>query len=1078
MTLAHRNLPAGALAALLLAAAVPAEAQIYVYPRRPSQTPNVHYHEFDWRYVDLLRGQAAEQSPEWNPGRRAHPLTWWGSPDGTEAVGKLRSWTDPLPAALAGATPPADSKVRPPSATPKRARSGGIRLYFYESERATAERAAASIVESYQKLIERFRYTPTRTVPYFLYDSYIEFLQTNLFPIQEGVLGVTSSRGLEMSLPYFGDHRFFHEVSTHEFAHQFTFQKLGAVATAAKTKSDPLQQFPLWFLEGLAEYYAHDGLDPEGEVLIRDLILDPDPEEGYAFTDFFSDAYGYLPTYKLGQARCAFLQETYGPWFIQQVLEQSVLMVQVPDRKQTLNFKQLLTRLTGDSPRTIHEKFTTWVKQRAYSVWLNSSPKPDQLMPVEGGPEDAFALAGSPDGNLLMVRSANMRTRQFVLRLFDPRAPGSGKTIAHDSVRGVESLHPVAPRNFTIGRTRLAWVAQTRGHDVIYWHDYTHRAERGAIIKPDRYTQKVRREKGWRAHIKVGGRHTLDLEGAGVSVVESIALSPDDRRVAVIGTARGGRRDVWVADLTGGRLTRVTDDWFSEREVTWGPGGLVYTSDSTGHGMYDLFRVRDPDRPAPERLTHGGRDALDPVALADGRILYVAHDGTGANVYELFEDGLVLRRTRAATGLYDVTGGPDGHLWALHVYEGRRVPSRIDRRSLLSEPMNAPAEDPIPPREPWRVPITGDADYKASSVSNWQLLFAFANIAYGRNYRGDNILFGSLAAIGADRLRNHVIGAVASAYGSFALTTAELFYANQEHRLQWQASVFQDLRPRFDDTFRQFDDPQCNLCGFYSIDRFFGARGVIRYPFDQFLHLQGGLGLGYVDFLLDPSWGDYLESSTVDGMNARDYWESENAGMRPRAEGSVSIGYSDLRGHPFTGPIAGSSAMLALSGTVDPTVPTGWVAARLDAEHYIPLIGRSNIAMRMSAGQMAGGRDTPGYYLYSSYTLRGVPLGTTELLFGETYGFGILELQFPLDALIRVLIFDLEGVIGVDFGGVGDNPRDAWRNRVLDFALGVNLALGPLELRWHYANPVDVGGRILPNDGDWVTNISLGYRYQ
>jgi hypothetical protein len=49
---------------------------------------------------------------------------------------------------------------------------------------------------------------------------------------------------------------------------------------------------------------------------------------------------------------------------------------------------------------------------------------------------------------------------------------------------------------------------------------------------------------------------------------------------------------------------------------------------------------------------------------------------------------------------------------------------------------------------------------------------------------------------------------------------------------------------------------------------------------------------------------------------------------------------------------------------------------------------------------------------------------------------------------------------------------------VFDYVVGVNLALGPLELRWHYANPVNVGGRILPNNGDWVTNIALGYRYQ
>jgi hypothetical protein len=597
-------------------------------------------------------------------------------------------------------------------------------------------------------------------------------------------------------------------------------------------------------------------------------------------------------------------------------------------------------------------------------------------------------------------------------------------------------------------------------------------------VRADRFTRKVTRVKGWQVKLSVGGRHRLDLQRAGLSVIESIALSPDDRQIAVVGTARGGRRDVWVLELASGRMNRITDDWFSEREVSWGPAGLVYTSDSTGHGMYDLFRVADPSRPQPqiERLTSGGRDALDPHAAADGRILFVAHDDSGANVYEVLGPGLVVRRTQASTALYDVAAAPDGDLWALHLYKGKRVPVRIERRTLMSEPAPGPVIDPVPAVEPSRLRIAGDQPYQASSMANWELLAAFANIGVGRDYRGDTLILGAAAIVAADRLRNHVVGLFGQALGTLATTEVDLFYSNQEHRLQWQAELFQEPRWRLDYTF---DRLGMSLGGpILSIDRYFGGRFEARYPFDQFLHVQAGAGAGGVDFVLDPYYRDALELTTLpDGSNARDVWERANAGVRPRIEAGAEIGYTNLRGHPFTGPIAGSSAMLEVFGTTDPTVPTGWGYARVDAEHYVPLIGRSNITMRMSAAQMDGGRDTPGFFLYAPYTIRGVPL-SDPLLFGKAYGFGIMELQFPLDAIIRLFIFDLEGVIGVDFGGVGDDPRDAWRNRVLDYALGVNLALGPLELRWHYANPVNVGGRILPNNGDWVTNISLGYRYQ
>jgi hypothetical protein len=155
----------------------------------------------------------------------------------------------------------------------------------------------------------------------------------------------------------------------------------------------------------------------------------------------------------------------------------------------------------------------------------------------------------------------------------------------------------------------------------------------------------------------------------------------------------------------------------------------------------------------------------------------------------------VVRRTQSATALYDVAPAPDGALWALHLYKGRRVPVRIDRRTLLSEPADAPAADLVPAVPPGRLPLAGDHEYKASSPRNWTLLFAFAQIAAGNNYRGEFLLLGSAAMLAADRLRNHVLGIQAQAYGSLQLTNAEIFYGNQEHRIQWQASLFQELRP-------------------------------------------------------------------------------------------------------------------------------------------------------------------------------------------------------------------------------------------------------------------------------------------
>ena len=151
---------------------------------------------------------------------------------------------------------------------------------------------------------------------------------------------MTSPESLDLTLPYFGDHRLFEDVSTHELAHEFTIQKLmHRGERGRRCRSAPLMQMPLWFIEGLAEYYAKRGLDPEAEVLVRDLMRQPD-DDGYVLGDFFEDRFtDGLWTYKVGQARCAFLEETYGKGTIQRILEESPRLVSLaqPRRRQQLS---------------------------------------------------------------------------------------------------------------------------------------------------------------------------------------------------------------------------------------------------------------------------------------------------------------------------------------------------------------------------------------------------------------------------------------------------------------------------------------------------------------------------------------------------------------------------------------------------------------------------------------------------------------------------------------------------------------------------------------------------------------------
>jgi hypothetical protein len=564
----------------------------------------------------------------------------------------------------------------------------------------------------------------------------------------------------------------------------------------------------------------------------------------------------------------------------------------------------------------------------------------------------------------------------------------------------------------------------------------------------------------WRVRFRFGKRARFEVGSYGIVAVEALALSPDGEQIAFVGVTEAGDRDLFVLDTTAkeDRLIRLTSDPHAERHVSWGAGGIVFSSDATGHGRFNLFRAHPDQRGHIERLTTEARDHFDPAILPGGKVLFVAHDELGANVYELGIAGL-HRRTSVSTGVFDVGPGPHGALWVLHHYQGRLVPALLPGSRLIDE-WTVDSMDLGVPRAPPRLKLTGDFGYSAAAWSSWQ--FAGAMGFLGATSDG---IFGQLIALAHDRLRNHSLLLTMFAYGSPKLIDFAVLYTNGVSRSVWGLGLFQDVRYRLDrsvgsDGFR-----------FLSGERFFGALGVIRYPLDRFRNVQLGLSAGGV--------ARFIEDDTRDALAARgllEDWRSEHDGLSARVEATASYGYSTIRYRIDTGPIAGGSALIAATVAADPVERNSYAALRVDGERYLRISGRSNIFVRSGAAYSFGAL-APGFYLSSFDTLRGVPYGDERFLLGTAFLFATTELQFPLNPVVRIPGIDVEGLLAFDGGAAGDSAEAVWDRRVLDFALGTNFGFGPLVIRLHFAWPIDIGAP-LPNQGNHTVNFSFGYRYQ
>ncbi|MFY1831062.1 tolB protein precursor protein [Myxococcus fulvus] len=953
------------------------------------------------------------------------------------------------------------------------AKAGGVRFYFYERERIVAERAAPLIEEAYRYLVDTFQYVPTETFPYILYSSYQEFLQTNLFPLSEGTLGVTSTEGdLKLTLPYLGDHRLFEEVSTHELAHQFTIQKVRTVTEQAKVFGEPLQAIPLWFIEGLAEFYAKRGMDPEAEMLVRDLLVNPDLYKGYAFLDFFSPGpYGYLWIYKVGQVRVAFLEEEYGKGFIQRVLEDSPRLVGGAKDTPSLKFEELLERLTGDDPKRLSARFENWLKRRAYKTYLGSEQSAPALDLLDKAPGYITAFTSSPDGSVLALRTIVPETGESRLYMMDPRAPDKNVRVASDGMPGVESLHPISGRNFALSKDKLAFVAEITGRDVIYVQDYKHTVEKRAqdvLVRRNPIRTGIDREVGTSVNLELGERKAYRIDKHGLLAAYSPAISPDGRWVAFIGIQDEGLRDVYVIDLNASpdaKPLQLTDDVFSERQVTWGPAGIVFTSDATSHRKFNLFRVKQDAPRQVERLTSEERDHADPVALADGRVFFTAFNNSSSDLHELMADGRIVRRTDLTTGVFEPGPGPEGSLWMLFHVSGERKPAVLRPPRMLA--LDVPPEPPPEPPNPLAVrPLTDATPYRPFARQNLEFgpIFGFAGAGGGG-------FVGQLFAAASDRMRDHQFILTLAVYGSFDLTDGYMLYINDERRTTWGGGLFQSLRFRVDQTF---DDLPVF---FTSAERYFGALGSLRYPLSTFLFIQGDLSVGGTKYFLDDDTEFRLFFPDRNEANREllSLWNQRNGSIRFQTELSGQIGYDSLKYHYATGPLSGSSALLETTVGVQPFDSEAYGNVRIDAERYFPIYGRTHLFLRGGAGTTLGGRYARSYFLSSFDTLRGVNFGDERWLLGRNFVYSTLELQLPLNDIIRVaFLSDLEAVAGVDVGGVGNSSRDLWDHRVLNAAIGFNVSLGPLLMRLHFARPLDINAAAGKPDSGWVTNFSLG----
>ncbi len=656
-------------------------------------------------------------------------------------------------------------------------------IYYYEEELPGIEYAVLMAERWYARLSRLLNHDLSNRQPLILYASSPHFRQTNTLQgdLGEATGGVTEILKRRIVLPFAGPLPETDHVLGHELVHAFQFDITGEGGGIALAGVPTVMRFPLWFVEGMAEYLSIGPRDPNTAMWMRDAV-----KTGLPSASKLADP-RYFP-YRYGHSLWAYVAGRWGDDAVGRILKAS---------RTSSSPAMAFSRVLGTTPDSVVAGWHRALQEAYEPLTEQTSTAADYGRPLitkelSGGRLNV-APALSPDGSKLVFLSekdlfsidvflADVETGKIIRKIT--------KTAVDPHFESIQFINSAGAWDWDGQRFVLAAIA--KGRPVL------------TITNVE--SGKIERE--------------VRLEDIGE--VYNPAWSPDGRSIAFSGLA-GGLSDLFVYDLQEGELRRLTNDAYAELQPAWSPDGSTiavvtdrFTSglSSLLYGNYALALV-DPmtgDMQPVEAFDRGKH--INPQWSPDGESLYFVSDHNGiANVYRLHrESGELFQVTNLYTGVSGITGlsptlsvaARTGQI-AMSVYrQDMNAIYYLDRPDVLAggsvqgpfEGIDDPAA--LPPTDR----LTDDV---ASILANafyglprdtttytrdpYRTRFALdyigqPSLAVGADSYGTYIA-GGASLFWSDMLGNHNLATALQVQGTFKDIAALVGYTNLTRRLNW-----------------------------------------------------------------------------------------------------------------------------------------------------------------------------------------------------------------------------------------------------------------------------------------------------
>lgn len=462
-------------------------------------------------------------------------------------------------------------------------------IYYYEGAQDLAEIGAFYAEEAYNDHQQKFKYSLTHKVPMIFYSSPLHFKQSNTTPgfIPDGVGGFFEFIKGRVVIPFEGSLGQFKHVIRHEMVHVFMVSKLITEQKIHGQVGD--KDMPLWFTEGLAEYWSTEW-DTQGEMVMKDAVLN----NYIVGLDNWERFYGTYMMYKLGQKVLMYIDEKYGAEKILQLLENFYM---------DDNFSEVMKVTIGKDYEDFDKEFLPWLKAEYFSDSAETDNPSEASIDLYSKSFAHKPVHTNVNGKDEVYFIGNEYGYTSIFKV-DPKTKEKDLVVEGETSDEFEQFHFFRTGIDMSPDGRLAFITQKGETDAIHIYD----------VKADR---------------KIADYSFKDIVNIG-----SPSWSPDGKRVLFPAREFTGESDLFILDMETEKLTRLTNDFYDDRDPDFSPDGnyVVFSSDRTSYGYKDRYNIflYDLNNGEISYLTNGDQVDYSPQFSNDGKKVVFTSDLYGA----------------------------------------------------------------------------------------------------------------------------------------------------------------------------------------------------------------------------------------------------------------------------------------------------------------------------------------------------------------------------------------------------------------------------------------------------------------